>query len=138
MIAPDTSPTTGDYAPLAKYAILIVDDSYYARYLARQALQPLGPRVLLEAQSGAEALEIFQSRRPDLVLIDIVMENQNGLEVLRDLKREAPRAAALMVSAVDVPDILSECIALGIDDFVVKPYTAEQLQEAVLNVLAIV
>lgn len=123
------------YAPLANCTLLIVDDSYYARYLAQKAIRPLHPKKVLEAVDGSQALSMYFRFTPDLVLIDIIMENTNGLEVLRQLKNDYPEARTLMVSAVDVPEILSECIAIGIHDFVVKPYTQEQLQEAILNAL---
>ena len=124
---------SSDDAPLSKTSLLLVDDSDYARFLARRSLEPLMPKAIHEARTGLQALALYRDHRPDLVLIDIVMEEMNGLITLKAIMSLDPGARTIMVSAVDVPEILNDCINQGILDFVVKPYTDEELRQAVLN-----
>src|SRR5215207_1723736 len=78
--------------------ILVVDDSGYARRLLRQTLEPHGHTVL-EAGSGMAGLEAYAVHAPDLVLLDLTMEDMGGLEVLTRVREIDPRARVIVVSA---------------------------------------
>jgi len=118
-----------------KSTILIADDAYFMRHMIKKSLAPLKFGTIFEAETGKELLEIYGRSKVDLVIMDIIMNEMNGLETLARLKEEYPDAMTIIVSAVDVPDILNECIELGIEDFIVKPFKGEELCEAVRNSL---
>ena len=103
--------------------ILIVDDNAANREMLGRRLQREGHRVQL-AESGREALEVLRARRVDLVLLDVMMPQVDGYEVLRQLKAdEALRdIPVLMISAVDEIESVVRCIELGAEDYLPKPF----------------
>lgn len=115
--------------------ILIADDAYFIRHVVKKSIADLNFKNILEAETGREILDQYSRFHPDLVLMDIVMREMNGLETLEHLMREDPHARVIIVSAVDVPEILNDCISMGIVDFVVKPFQADDLRQAIRNSL---
>ena len=77
---------------------MVVDDSAFARRVHRRILESAGYRVV-EAASGMAALELFALERPELVLLDLSMEDLGGIEVLRELRAMDPAARVVVVSA---------------------------------------
>ena len=110
--------------------ILVVDDSGYARRLLRQTLEPHGHSVI-EAGSGMAGLEAYAVHAPDLVLLDLTMEDLGGEEVLTRLREIDPAARVIVVSA-DVQRSTSKRVAeAGAFRFLGKPADPEELMEAV-------
>ena len=115
--------------------ILVVDDSGYARRLLRQTLEPLGHAVV-EAGSGMAGLEAYAVHAPDVVLLDLTMEDLGGLEVLTQLRAIDPAARVIVVSA-DIQRSTGKQVAqAGAFRFLAKPADAEELVEAVNAALA--
>lgn len=107
--------------------LLIVDDAMIMRMRIAAIAREAGWEVAGEAADGAEGLARFRELRPDLVTLDIVMPNLDGVETLRAIRAEDPAASVVMVSAVDQRAKLVECIDLGAVDFIVKPFDRERL-----------
>lgn len=103
--------------------ILVVDDEFLNRSLLAASLGDAGHRVVL-AENGREALEQIELEAPDLVLLDIVMPEMDGFEVLEALKRHEQwqRLPVVMISAVDELESVVRCIALGAEDHLPKPF----------------
>ena len=89
-----------------------------------------------EAANGNDALERYFLKRPDLVLLDIVMEGMNGLEVLPRIIELDPKARVLVASADVQTSTRAEAQAAGAIGFINKPFVREQVLETVSNVLA--
>ena len=106
--------------------VLAVDDQPANLRLLGAVLTPRGHRVLT-ASSGAEALALLETEDVDLVLLDIVMPEMDGVQTLRELRAEDPAARIVMVSAVEQRAKLRECFGAGAADFVVKPFDKERL-----------
>jgi CheY-like chemotaxis protein len=133
-------------APLAPQAsrdatrgarILVVDDEADLRTLANLALSQAG-HVVVEASSGQEALALIDAAMPDLVLLDLLMPEQGGLEVLRIL-RSKPATAALPVivlTGMDDENTTRAGFELGATDFLTKPFSIPQLAARVRACLA--
>jgi len=117
----------------AKSHILVVDDSGFARRTLRQMLESDG-HSCDEAQNGTEALERYASRRPDIVLLDMVMEEMNGLEVLANLRRVDPEAKVLVVSADIQTSTSQQAKAAGANGMLNKPFQKDQLLATVAKV----
>jgi class 3 adenylate cyclase len=110
-------------APMDAGVILVVDDNAANREMLGRRLEREGHRVQL-AESGREALEVLGARRVDLVLLDVMMPQVDGYEVLRQLKadevlRDIP---VLMISALDEIESVVRCIELGAEDYLPKPF----------------
>jgi len=114
--------------------ILVVDDSGFARRTLKQILEGAGHTVE-EAQNGPDALERYFLNKPDLVMLDMVMEGMNGLEVLAKL-RELDREARVVVATADVQtSTRAEAQAKGASGFITKPFDREQVLKIVSTVL---
>jgi two-component system, chemotaxis family, chemotaxis protein CheY len=110
--------------------ILVADDSGYARRLLRQALQQ-GGHTVLEAASGASALESYFLNRPDVVLLDLTMGDMSGLDVLARLRELEPDARVVVVSADVQKSTATAVLEAGAVSFLGKPATAEELLAAI-------
>jgi DNA-binding NarL/FixJ family response regulator len=88
-----------------------------------------------EATDGLEAVELCRRFQPELVLMDVLMPNMDGLEATRQIKREFPRTIVLVLSAVDDPDYLSEALKAGAAGYVQKGATTQETLDAVRKVL---
>jgi len=114
---------TSTQTPQDSGGILVVDDNDANREMLSRRLEREGHRVEL-ADSGRAALNLLRSRRMDLVLLDVMMPEVDGFEVLRQLKsdeslRDIP---VLMISALDEIDSVVRCIELGAEDYLPKPF----------------
>ncbi|MBF0570209.1 MAG: response regulator, partial [Candidatus Omnitrophica bacterium] len=112
--------------------LLIVDDEIDVREFAGNFFRKRGIQVLL-ASSGAEALRIIAAERPDLVLLDIRMEEMSGIEVLRKVRSSGDQTRIIMVSGVEDDTIVAEAKSAGVLAFVHKPLVLEELQNIVLR-----
>ena len=108
--------------------LLVVDDALIMRAMIKDIAQQAGWEIAGEATNGRECLERFRELSPDLVTLDIVMPELDGVKALRQLREEHPNAAVVMVSAIDQKEKLAECIRLGARDFIVKPFDRDHLR----------
>lgn len=110
--------------------IMIVDDSAYARRVHRAILEGAGHAVI-EAASGSSAIEQFSLEHPDVVLLDLSMEDIGGIEVLRMLRALDERARVIVVSA-DVQRSTEQAVLDGgASRFLRKPANAAELVGAI-------
>ncbi len=110
--------------------ILIVDDSRLARRMLRTILEQAGYDVR-EAENGLSALELYALERPDLVLLDMLMADMNGIEVLARLLEVDPQARVIVATA-DVQDSTREMTeAAGSCGFVQKPFVPDEVLSTV-------
>lgn len=107
--------------------LLVVDDALIMRAIIKDIAKSAGWEVVGEAANGREALERYRVLKPDLVTLDIVMPELDGVETLRALRQQDAAARVVMVTAIDQKAKLSECIQLGAVDFVVKPFDKARL-----------
>lgn len=115
--------------------ILIVDDSGFARRTLRQMLET-GGHTVDEAANGNDALERYFLKKPDLVLLDIVMEGMTGMEVLARLRELDPAARVVVASADVQSSTRADAQAGGATGFINKPFVREDVLNTVSNVLA--
>ena len=103
--------------------LLVVDDNEFNRDLLRRHLQREGYDSI-EATNGREALELVREHSPDLVLLDIIMPEVNGFEVLQHLKGDEELAdiPVIMISALGDTDSVVRCIEMGAEDHLPKPF----------------
>ncbi len=107
--------------------LLIVDDALIMRMKIREIATQAGWTVVAEAANGADAVRLFNEHRPDLVTLDMVMPEMDGLSALKAIRERDPQANVVMISAIDQKEKLRECIAEGAVDFVVKPFNPQRL-----------
>ena len=111
--------------------ILVVDDAAFMRKMISDALTKGGHEVVGEAGNGTEAVARFQELRPELTTLDITMPEKDGLTALKEIIELDPSAKVVMCSALGQESKVLESIKLGAKDFVVKPFQADRVLEAI-------
>jgi len=108
--------------------VLIVDDALFMRAMIRDILENSGRyEVAAEASNGEESVARYRELRPDLVTMDIVMPQMDGIEACREILKFHPKAKVVMCSALGQEALVIESIAAGAKDFIVKPFSAEKV-----------
>jgi two-component system chemotaxis response regulator CheY len=116
--------------------ILVVDDAAFMRKMVSDTLTKGGHDVVGEAGNGNEAVIRFRELKPELMTLDITMPEKDGLTALREIIAIDPDARVIMCSALGQESKVLESIKAGARDFVVKPFQAERVLEAVGKALA--
>jgi two-component system chemotaxis response regulator CheY len=111
--------------------VLVVDDAAFMRKVLTDALAKGGHDVVGEAANGSEAVARYQELRPDVTTLDITMPEKDGLEALKEILAADPTAKVIMCSALGQESKVLESIKSGAKDFVVKPFQADRVLEAV-------
>ena len=109
--------------------LLIVDDALIMRMKIREIAIQAGWTVVAEGTNGTEAVRLFDEHRPDLVTLDMVMPEMDGLSALKAIRGSHPTANVVMVSAINQKSKLSACIDAGAMDFIVKPFDAVRFEK---------
>ena len=115
--------------------ILICDDAAFMRMMIKDILTKNGYNVAGEAENGVKAVEKYQETKPDLVLMDITMPEMDGIQALKEIKKIDGGAKVIMCSAMGQQAMVIESIQAGAKDFIVKPFQAERVIEAVKKVV---
>jgi len=115
--------------------ILIVDDAAFMRMMIRDILSKNGYEVVGEANDGAQAIEKFKELRPDLITMDITMPEMDGIAALKEIKQLDPNAKVIMCSAMGQQAMVIDAIQAGAKDFIVKPFQADRVIEAIKKTL---
>jgi two-component system, chemotaxis family, chemotaxis protein CheY len=110
--------------------LLITDDAVIMRTIIGDTARDAGWEVVGEATNGAQAIEMYKQLRPDVVTLDLVMPEFDGLHALRGILAFDPDATVLMVSALDQKSVLQNAFRHGATDFLVKPFDKPQLISA--------
>ena len=115
--------------------ILICDDAAFMRMMIKDILTKNGYNVAGEAENGVKAVEKYNELKPDLVLMDITMPEMDGIQALKNIKAADPSATVIMCSAMGQQAMVIESIQAGAKDFIVKPFQADRVLEAVKKVV---
>ncbi|MEM5947137.1 response regulator [Spirochaetia bacterium 38H-sp] len=113
--------------------VLIADDALLARKIARKILEKEGYEIE-EASSGAEAIEMVEKIKPDILLLDLLMPGIDGTKVLEEIKNKGIRLPIIVVSADTQETTRKKCFDLGAKAFLNKPLTEEDLKKALQEV----
>jgi two-component system chemotaxis response regulator CheY len=116
--------------------ILIVDDAAFMRMMIKDILIKNGFEVVGEATDGGQAVEKFKELKPDLVTMDITMPEVDGISALKQIKNMDPSAKVIMCSAMGQQAMVIDAIQAGAKDFIVKPFQADRVIEAIRKTLA--
>ncbi len=115
--------------------ILVVDDAAFMRMMVKDVLVKNGFEVIGEAENGARAIEKFKELNPELTIMDITMPEIDGIQAVKEIKKIDPNAKVIMCSAMGQQAMVIEAIQAGAKDFIVKPFQADRVIEAVKKVM---
>ena len=116
--------------------VLVVDDAAFMRISIKNTLTRNGFEVVGEAESGAIAVEKYKELSPDLVIMDITMPEVDGIQAVKEIKKIDKNAMVIMCSAMGQQAMVIESIQAGAKDFIVKPFQADRVVDAVKRVLS--
>ncbi|XRP96407.1 response regulator [Methanocaldococcus sp. 16A] len=109
---------------------LVVDDSAFMRNILKKILTPTGKFVVVgEASNGKEAIEKAKELQPDLITMDIVMPEMDGITATREIKKILPNVKIVMCTSIDQEKKVIEAIEAGADGYIVKPFQAQKVLE---------
>jgi len=114
-----------DEANTKPFKCLVADDSTFARKNIGSIVAKIGGVVVGEASNGNEAVELYFKLRPDLLLLDITMPQQDGVDTLRKIVEGDKEAKVIMVSSIGHKEMIWRALCLGAKHFITKPYNAE-------------
>ena len=119
-----------------KERILAIDDDEIIRVLAMKTLSHFGYEVSV-AENGPDGLRLMEEKKPDLILLDIMMPEMDGIEVLRKIKKNPQFAQipVIMFTAITERGTVVEAIRLGALDYIMKPFRGAVLRDRIENVL---
>ncbi|MFC5401947.1 response regulator [Cohnella soli] len=115
--------------------ILIVDDAAFMRMMIRDILTKNGYEVVGEAQDGSQAIEKYKDLQPDLITMDITMPEMDGITALKEIRKLDSNAKVIMCSAMGQQAMVIDAIQAGAKDFIVKPFQADRVIEAIKKTL---
>ncbi|WLD95164.1 response regulator [Alkalihalobacillus sp. AL-G] len=117
------------------YRILIVDDAAFMRMMIKDILTKNDFEVVGEASDGAQAVEMYMEHKPDLVTMDITMPEMDGITALKEIRATNADAKVIMCSAMGQQAMVIDAIQAGAKDFIVKPFQADRVLEAIKKTL---
>jgi len=119
-----------------KERIIIVDDAPIICLMLSDILTFNEYDIVAECKNGAEAVEKYAELKPDLITLDIIMPEMDGLTALEKILEINDKAKAIMVTAIDQRDSLMKAIRLGATDYIIKPFEEDRVLSAVQKALA--
>lgn len=116
--------------------ILLTDDAAFMRMMLKDILTKNGHEIVGEAANGEEALTKYKEVSPDVTFMDITMPVKDGIGGLKDIMAYDPKAKVIMCSAMGQQAMVLESIQSGAKDFIVKPFQADRILEALQKQLS--
>lgn len=115
--------------------VLIVDDNYLMRTLLRGILRSESCQVVGEAKNGTIALDLVERTFPDVVFLDVMMPEMDGIEVLQYIKERHPRIKVIMITGNPSVENVQESIQGGAAGFIVKPFNTARVLDTLHKAL---
>jgi len=115
--------------------VLLVDDAAFMRMMLKDILVNNGYQIIGEAENGIVAIDKYMELKPDITIMDITMPEMDGLQAVKEIRARDPQAKIVMCSAMGQQAMVIEAIQAGAKDFVVKPFQADRVLEAVSKAL---
>ncbi|MGB9662310.1 MAG: response regulator [Moorellaceae bacterium] len=115
--------------------VLVVDDAAFMRMMIKDILTKNGYEVVGEAGNGMQAVELYKELKPDVVTMDITMPEMDGITAVKAIKKLDPNARIIMCSAMGQQLMVTEAIKAGARDFIVKPFQADRVLQALQKAL---
>ena len=120
---------------MADKTIMLVDDAAFMRMMLKDILTKNGYEVIGEAANGVQAVEKYNELKPSLTILDITMPEMDGIQAAKQIKQADSSAKIIMCSAMGQQAMVVDAIQSGARDFIVKPFQADRVIEAVKKVI---
>ncbi len=118
-----------------KPRVLVVDDAIFMRKMISDILESNGMEVVGEADTGSRAVERYKELKPDLVTMDIIMPEMNGIDAVREIMAYDSKARIVMCSALGQQALVQDAVVSGAKDFLIKPFNPSRVIEVITKIL---
>lgn len=115
--------------------VVIVDDSDFSRSIIRKMLTDEGIEIVGEANGAEAALQVIKSKKPNIVITDIVMPEVSGIELTEKITKSYDDISVIVVSSLSQEHIVLEAIGAGASDFIAKPIQKQQLIDSLEKII---
>ncbi len=119
-----------------KARVLVVDDAIFMRKMISDILEGNDMEVVGEADTGALAVEKYKELKPDLVTMDIIMPEMNGIDAVRQIVSNDSQARIVMCSALGQQALVQDALTAGAKDFLIKPFNPSRVIEVISRILS--
>jgi two-component system chemotaxis response regulator CheY len=119
-----------------KARVLVVDDAIFMRKMISDILEGNDMEIVGEADTGASAVERYKELKPDLVTMDIIMPEMNGIDAVKEIMAVDSQARIVMCSALGQQALVQEAMGAGAKDFLIKPFNPARVIEVVTKILS--
>jgi YesN/AraC family two-component response regulator len=116
--------------------ILLVDDETHVRKFIGLILKQLGATALFEAANGRDAIEVFKRESPNLVLLDVNMPIQDGIQTLREIREISADCVVVMLTSLANRQTVEEALSLGADNYIRKDTPKDDILAALRQTIA--
>jgi two-component system chemotaxis response regulator CheY len=113
--------------------VIVADDDHMTRNVLRLLLRDNGCNVVAEAPDGEKAVELCMLHKPDIAFLDINMPKLDGHQAAEKIRRENPNVGMVMITSLPTLDNVQKALQVGVAGFVVKPFNATKVAEAIGN-----
>ncbi len=120
---------------MKKVKILLVDDSTYIRTVLGSIITEAGFEVVSEAADGEEAIRKYMTLKPDLVLMDVIMEPMNGMEATKAILDKDPEAKILMVTVLEDRGLFADLMKIGAKGYIMKPFSKDKIAKKIKEIM---
>ena len=120
---------------MKKVKILLVDDSTYIRTVLGSIITEAGFEVVSEAADGEEAIRKYMNLKPDLVLMDVIMEPMNGMEATKAILDKDPEAKILMVTVLEDRGLFADLMKIGAKGYIMKPFSKDKIAKKIKEIM---
>lgn len=113
------------------FRYIVIDDAAFVGELVKNILKSAGAICVGQALNGEEGFRLFEKTLPDLVILDMVMPKENGIELARKIREVSRETVLIACSTLDDRNIIDNAMDVGCNEYVVKPFSKEGLLQVV-------
>ena len=117
--------------PKKKMRVMIVDDENHVRKLISTVVKSMNCDIVGETNNGKDAVSLFSTLKPHMLLLDINMPLKSGKEALTDIKKKFPNACIIMLTSLTDKETVEDCIELGASGFIRKDLPIDDMQDVI-------
>ena len=121
---------------MKKLSVLIIDDSLFMRTILKNLIIQTGYcEIIGEGSTGYEAIEMTKTLQPDIITMDIVMPDLDGVKAVKEIKSISSQSKIIMITSIANHKVISDAKNLGVFDYLIKPLNQDDINKIIAKVI---
>lgn len=120
-----------------KCNFIIVDDASFMRNIIKNIIEEIDQNVIGQGENGSEAIKLTKELNPDIVILDIVMPEMDGIVALEEILKINPNVKVIMCSSIENTDMVEKSLKMGASDYILKPFNEYIVKEVIKRVIGL-